>query len=125
MKRKIKFRVWDEVGKEFLRNCYIYCNGSVVYKNMYLPSDEIVFEQWTNAQDSNGKDIYEGDIVELKGAVFLDWDVQYAEIVWTNFCSFDAKIVSKNRHNGGCFSLCKGIEMKVVGNIHENPELIK
>ena len=83
----------------------------------YINGPEIVAKnQFTGLQDEGGIDIYEGDVVEEMrllhdGRCFKNIVVEYVAP------SFRA----------GDLSLCNyaGIEWKVIGNIHQNPELIK
>lgn len=122
--RKIKFRVWDKYNKEMLgvENLdFEYGELSIrtdMYNDYYSPKDMILM-QYIGLKDINGKEIYEGDIVELifeedgetltgKGIVkYLD--------DWTGFfcVSFD----------GNCTSSI--LNPRVIGNIYENKELLE
>ena len=75
--------------------------------------------QYTGLKDRNGKRIFEGDIVE--GADYTAEDGGYGVV------SFDdgAFEVSGNNCSGTFHENYWGSEFEVIGNIHDNPEMLK
>lgn len=68
----------------------------------------------TGLRDRNGKLIFEGDIVTHDKLIFVvEWDSDRATFVIRHF-----NIVS-------VFTMLCGWELEVIGNIHDNPKLLK
>lgn len=81
--------------------------------------------QYIGVKDANNQEIYEGDIVQLEYCI--DGCLYYAEdypglIVWDkNDAAF--KIDFRNEYSATLLSeYCK---IEVIGNIYDNPELLK
>ena len=72
--------------------------------------------QYTGLTDKNGKKIFEGDVVRV---YFVDGD-EVGEIVYAN-SAFRFKC------EDGVLGYCidDTLECEVIGNIHDNPELLK
>lgn len=103
MNRVIKFRAWDG---EKMR----YWDPRTASTGFQLYDDETwKVTQFTNLSDRNGKEIYEGDIVKVRG-VFVR-EVGYKE---DRFC-----VLLGDSH------LVWDKQTRVVGNIYENSELLK
>ncbi len=81
--------------------------------------------QYTGLKDKNGKPIYEGDILQH---------------VWDSGNSYIQDTISEVKFSNGCFiaddkkradfpvaihSTCPSATVEVIGNIHQNPELLK
>lgn len=77
--------------------------------------------QYTGLTDRNGKRIFEGDIVE--GSDFNSED-GYGEIMWDEQTARFA-IIGNTNNLFIDFDFYFGNEIEVVGNIHDNPELLE
>lgn len=104
--RKFKFRAWDKNNNRMITDCsnFTHYHFGVNYQK------DIIFMQFTGLFDKNGKEIYEGDIVS-NGIVNLE--VHYE---WSQF--------SAGREPGILLSTIAE-EVEIIGNIYENPNLLK
>ncbi|PRO78106.1 hypothetical protein C6Y10_13845 [Lactiplantibacillus pentosus] len=123
----IKFRAWDKVqNKMLLPDNIEFINGQAYWTeastdgNGGYSNDGKVdgigalfeLEQFTGLKDVNGKDIYEGDILE----VTIDGTVQADKYLVKNV--WDPHVWTEE--SDGYYAVSK---MEVQGNVHENPEL--
>jgi uncharacterized phage protein (TIGR01671 family) len=125
MAREIKFRAWD--GKGFiysnhgLGNFFGDTSPVCAYGDDYV-ADDIALMQYTGLTDREGKEVYESDILEM-----LVSGVHYGakEIVeFKNGCFWlRYRDVSINEWLSN--DVFGEYEIKVIGNIHENPDLLK
>ena len=116
--RKIKFRGKREHDGEWVYGVPIFFPDESVYlvtigcfrldKTIITPS---TLGQYTGFKDKNGKEIYEGDVcVE---------DAEYGD------GCFDVVWHVDDIHCGWSISPSDVWEARVIGNIHENPELLE
>ena len=119
---RLRFRAWHKPTKKMFE-VFCFTDKEVFENNIdgvgatpINPAniDDCVLEQCTGLKDKNGRLIYEGDIV-FYGGVELWW-VVFEE----KYCSFELL-----RKDGNGLSMSAHKEMTVVGNIHENPELLE
>jgi uncharacterized phage protein (TIGR01671 family) len=138
--REIKFRAWDKHEKEmsYSVNVYSESDGDTWWSADHInpeTGDTIcsfdgkagVLMQFTGLKDKNGKEIFEGDLirrVNFPGEKILS--VRWAEIL----CRYVADVYFPNGEVGKClYSLNQDylIEypVEIIGNIYENPEILK
>jgi len=121
--REIKFRAWDKVfNLMWDKNSFTSGKTSVLFDWIERNKDPkgIILMQYTGLKDKNGKEIYEGDICGSE-AVYSDnfqYEIRYG----------DGKYYISNE-NGVQDDLIREVirmyKLEIIGNIYENPELIK
>ena len=62
--RKFKFRVWDNVAKKMYYSEMEQYDDEIGFRFKHFMTDTPIYMQYTGIKDINGKEIYEGDIVE-------------------------------------------------------------
>lgn len=130
--REIKFKIWDKTRNKMLTsNCGKFLltqEGKAMFHmdgdNPLEPIiDQIEYEvlQYTGLKDKNGKEIYEGDIVE----VIFSGKLRIFQVVF-DLSELDFKATNGKEHYGNNFEyLTCCDEVRIIGNIYENPELLK
>jgi uncharacterized phage protein (TIGR01671 family) len=129
--RQIKFRAWDD-GVMYHTNDYANENNYGEYDHLYFFFQQIRGDaplmQFTGLTDKNGKEIYEGDIVE-------DFFGRIMQVQWWNYRLCWVAITETNFHHADLFDWVdydyekeekrSTARVEVIGNIYENPDLLK
>jgi len=120
MNRIIKFRVWDKTNKRWEDEGVLLraSNGTVASNQPELYD----VQQFTGFKDENGKDVFEGDIIETieetisKGNLIISGEIIYDDGSWlVDFAMFG---VARE------LSSFTDLGIEVIGNVWENPELL-
>ena len=128
MNREIKFRCWDIKSKKYRydyvpvieewwdSDCWDDSEDALEEPYTYFKATfthRLIWQQYTGVKDSTGKEVYEGDIL------LYDSHSSPCVVRWTR--------EDEDNHPG--FSMNDLYSQygpyKVIGNIYENPELLK
>ncbi|EAC2632651.1 hypothetical protein Y489_12835 [Listeria monocytogenes] len=129
--RVIEFRAWDKEVKEMDYNPSVIeiWQNKPINEQFRLESEEkLVWMQYTGLKDKNGKKIFEGDIVAFSEDDFHVFNSQVEYFSEDGYPAFDIKVPSTYYFDSNVFSevsMSGGYEIEVIGNIHENPELLE
>lgn len=90
------------------------------YTEMSVEFDEITLMQSTGLFDRNGKEIFEGDILDYRGRkALVRWHGSYASFIY-RFVDEPHKRKAEWKPLYLAYMKCE-----IIGNIYENPELLE
>lgn len=135
--REIKFRAWNKQEKIM---CYDDEDKSAeewdgttasnvemvnsIFSGDFMSADDNLagyeWMQYTGLKDKNGKEIYEGDIVKQHWS-----DSEKKNIGQVIYHDAEAMFLIDYPSGGGSVMNHSTLSPEVIGNIHENPELLK
>lgn len=110
----LKFRAWHKLYKEYYHVVSIKLDDKIVtiYNGSDIGSyhfDEVIIEQYARLKDINGKEIYINDILK----VTLE-NTREIFICLSDYKEFILNSIFSAYH-----------KLEVIGNIHENKEMLK
>jgi len=124
MKDRFKFRVWDRGKTQYSICNYVIDDEGLLWQVESAYRDELwkseckdyIIELCVGLKDIKGKPIYDGDIVEYE-------DVYYT-VEWHHRGGYNGYEATNKYHGSVLWTEMLSSTM-IIGNIHENPELLK
>lgn len=107
--REIRFRAWNKYSKTMYYTLDVGVEGNMDLLDFSGIGDSYELMQYTGLKDKNGKEIWEGDIVKywlFPEATPTQWVIKIPNIY----------LSMQNTEVG---------QIEIIGNIYENPELLK
>ncbi len=145
--RPIKFRAWipsvvarDWVGG-MVEPSAVWQDGSITYDTRYYTG--AVIQQFTGINDKNIKEVFEGDIVDIHDTTIGTEDIVRGEVYWCDsYLCWSIQWLPKQSGADSMRLVKKSLKrsnetpssdlgdrrwpfIEVIGNIYENPELLK
>lgn len=119
--RTFKFRAWSDKHNKF-----IYFNLREDFFDPKIFEENFIIHQYIGLCDSKGKDIYEGDLIQIG-------EVSVSKVIYDSD-RFFLESVSTDKIENNYFSISKGsiidllisrdFPLNVIGNVVENGDLI-
>ena len=141
--REIKFRAWDKINNVYIISSLDYALAALSLhyekpektKVGEFTKEELKrfdLEQYTGLKDKTGHEIYEGDVYYSTyraggaGSIRGKQKERIKKVViWDDRGRWHGKRIELGRGYGCCHPNCElGEGIEVIGNIHENPELL-
>lgn len=130
MSRPIKFRAWDKERREYLSGGHVLLSipqgrgerETGVFLDLFDRRgagyrDRFDIEQFTGLHDKNGREIWEGDVLQLDDTV---------SPMFRRFVEFDrGSFGYRDRVGDWVLLMHCSRDFLVIGNIHEQTELLK
>ena len=123
--RELKYRVYDKTEKCYSDKAFSIDQLGLCYaqdEDGYgeeIDEERYIVEQYTGLKDKNGKEIYEGDIVEYTTCYYGNEKRHRKVVEWSEWDSDDFG----EPHNLGYSNLSECME--VIGNVHENADSLE
>lgn len=144
--REILFRAWDKNGKGWVNgfNMFGFSTGQGAPKRKLQRfssewnEEDFELEQFTGLTDKNGTKIFEGDIISVQSIRFemkigeycptllkkFSDDAGYSPNEFLNSTGVYAESINGVHPGEQCFMCQDKLIVEVIGNIHDNPELL-
>lgn len=121
---EIKFRAYDKKNKRMIDGWDLeYLNEVFESKKdgIFVIDDDLEILQFTGLKDKNGKEIFEGDIIQIRK--LEGYLIHHGKVERNITGAFD--IIIKDYGHRQLYQATLNDEPEIIGNIYENPELLE
>jgi uncharacterized phage protein (TIGR01671 family) len=125
----LKFRAWDKKLKKMFEVSFIDYDTKLIGLNIdseiiIFDFDDVVLMQSTGLKDKNGKEIFEGDVVQFEDC-YTESDFLYINkgiVEWSQ-----GSFTVTNRDSVEMEDLLDGeiLDVAIIGNIYENKDILE
>jgi len=136
--REIRFRAWDIENKVMCDVSHIFIANMVIPQTIMVSvgsemkhcPDDAILMQFTGLLDRHGNEIFEGDVLRFNGEYPMNLDSWMGRRFWekTGYVYYDDKesrFTCTEMGNQVSTSYWIACSKEVIGNIYENPSLLK
>ena len=128
--KQVKFRAWEKKIKEMIEVYDIdFAGGIINFNTAWRGLEEVELMQYTGLKDKNGKEKYFDDIVKITWRKDTDSYLQqgddHIEKEFIARIDWNVDRIVYRLANGKILSFPSNAKFEVIGNIYENPELLK
>jgi uncharacterized phage protein (TIGR01671 family) len=118
--RVIKFRLWlPSIGKlTYPLTITDWANG---YEEITV-SENCVWQQFTGLHDKNGKEIYEGDLIQFD---LLDGQIEIGIVRWSEYGFWTTQDAKHHEQLLSDELKSNAYKYSLIGNIYEHKHLLK
>lgn len=133
--REIKFRVWDDYNRIMHTENYKVLQSMAYYAEHKDNENRkrVKYMQYTGLKVNRDAELFEGDIVEVKGSVYYGWKqgreyFKVNAVVVYDESEMRYRFLAHTEKFGKQYvDFDKSIRQsyKIIGNVFENPELLE
>lgn len=118
----------DQQNELYVERDYNFRGDTHFFQLSGVMCDETTIGQFTGLKDKSRKEIYEGDIISVNGKYpkLIRYIDEWASYCLANLTDLDCDLkTSYWQQVSPCWWTDYKREIKVIGNVYDNPELLK